>query len=100
MGWWPKKQENRTNDQNNATIFLNNKTNKNYSMQEFFPKNYQEIEPIAKAMILQKPIRVILNQTVAPDRRRIIDFLCGIAFVIGFIVDKTNNDTYEFKFEN
>ena len=91
MGWRNKKKD---NDEIN-----NYKTSFQKQMQEFAPKNYQEIESIANAMILQKPIKVNLTTTVENDRRRIIDFLCGISYVIGFVVDKTDIYIYEFKNE-
>lgn len=92
MGWKSKKY--KDNDEIN-----NYKSNFEEQMQEFAPKNYQEIESIANAMILQKAIKVNLATTVESDRRRIIDFLCGISYVIGFVVDKTDNHIYEFKNE-
>lgn len=92
MGWRSKKY--KDNDENS-----NYKTSFQEQIQEFAPKNYQEIESIANAMILQKPIKVNLSTTVENDRRRIIDFLCGISYVIGFVVDKTDIHIYEFKNE-
>ncbi|WDA54197.1 MULTISPECIES: cell division protein SepF [Spiroplasma] len=92
MGWRSKKY--KDNDENS-----NYKTSFQEQIQEFAPKNYQEIESIANAMILQKPIKVNLTTTVENDRRRIIDFLCGISYVIGFVVDKTDIHIYEFKNE-
>lgn len=94
MGWRKKPVVN--NDTNTISI------NKNFkeTMQEFAPKSYQEIEPMANAMILQKPIKIDLTNTITNDRRRIIDFLCGICYVVGFTVDKTNTHVYEFKNEN
>ncbi len=92
MGWRSKKY--KDNDENS-----NYKTSFQEQIQEFAPKNYQEIEWIANAMILQKPIKVNLTTTVENDRRRIIDFLCGISYVIGFVVDKTDIHIYEFKNE-
>ncbi|CAB1054121.1 MULTISPECIES: cell division protein SepF [unclassified Spiroplasma] len=92
MGWRSKKY--KDNDENS-----NYKTSFQEQIQEFAPKNYQEIESVANAMILQKPIKVNLTTTVENDRRRIIDFLCGISYVIGFVVDKTDIHIYEFKNE-
>lgn len=92
MGWRSKKY--KDNDENS-----NYKTSFQEQIQEFAPKNYQEIESIANAMILQKPIKVNLTTTVENDRRRIIDFLCGISYVIGLVVDKTDIYIYEFKNE-
>ncbi|WP_342261501.1 cell division protein SepF [Spiroplasma endosymbiont of Notiophilus biguttatus] len=92
MGWRSKKY--KDNDENS-----NYKTSFQEQIQEFAPKNYQEIESIANAMILQKPIKVNLTTTVENDRRRIIDFLCGISYVIGFVVDKIDIHIYEFKNE-
>ncbi|WP_338980847.1 cell division protein SepF [Spiroplasma endosymbiont of Lasioglossum malachurum] len=92
MGWRSKKY--KDNDKNS-----NYKTSFQEQIQEFAPKNYQEIESVANAMILQKPIKVNLTTTVENDRRRIIDFLCGISYVIGFVVDKTDIHIYEFKNE-
>lgn len=92
MGWRVKKAK---------TIGEINNDNPSFQsqMQEFAPKNYQEIEAIANVMILQKPIKIDLTVTVENDRRRIIDFLCGISFVIGFVVDKIDMYVYEFKSE-
>ncbi|WP_342277027.1 cell division protein SepF [Spiroplasma endosymbiont of Nebria brevicollis] len=89
MGWRKKSVV------NNDTTSIN----KNFkeAVQEFAPKSYQEIEPMANAMILQKPIKIDLTDTVVSDRRRIIDFLCGICYVVGFTVDKTSTNIYEFK---
>ncbi|WP_339041452.1 cell division protein SepF [Spiroplasma endosymbiont of Apeira syringaria] len=92
MGWRSKKYKDSDENSNYKTIFQE-------QIQEFAPKNYQEIESIANAMILQKPIKVNLTTTVENDRRRIIDFLCGISYVIGFVVDKTDIHIYEFKNE-
>ncbi|BDT04265.1 MULTISPECIES: cell division protein SepF [Spiroplasma] len=92
MGWRSKKYKDSDENSNYKTSFQE-------QIQEFAPKNYQEIESIANAMILQKPIKVNLTTTVENDRRRIIDFLCGISYVIGFVVDKTDIHIYEFKNE-
>lgn len=92
MGWRSKKYKDNVENSNYKTSFQE-------QIQEFAPKNYQEIESIANAMILQKPIKVNLTTTVENDRRRIIDFLCGISYVIGFVVDKTDIHIYEFKNE-
>ena len=92
MGWRVKKNKDH-NEINNY------KTGLQGEMQEFAPKNYEEVQSIANAMMLQKPIKINLTATVANDRRRIIDFLCGISYVIGFIPDKTDVFIYEFKNE-
>lgn len=92
MGWRGKKY--KENDEIN-----NYKNSFQKETQEFAPKSYQEIESIANAMILQKPVKINLTATVENDRRRIIDFLCGISYVIGFVVDKTDINIYEFKNE-
>ncbi len=92
MGWKGKKY--KENDEVN-----NYKNSFQEETQEFTPKSYQEIESIANAMILQKPVKINLTATVENDRRRIIDFLCGISYVIGFVVDKTDIHIYEFKNE-
>lgn len=92
MGWRSKKYKDNVENSHYKTSFQE-------QIQEFAPKNYQEIESIANAMILQKPIKVNLTTTVENDRRRIIDFLCGISYVIGFVVDKTDIHIYEFKNE-
>ena len=97
MGWRQKKQ---VTNNNGSGILLENNNSFIEPMQEFAPKNYQAIEPLANAMILQKSIKINLTNTVATDRRRIIDFLCGISYVVGFVVDKTDNNVYEFKLEN
>lgn len=93
MGWRSKKYKSETDEINNYKNSFEEKT------QEFAPKSYQEIESIANAMILQKPVKINLTATIENDRRRIIDFLCGISYVIGFVVDKTDNNIYEFKNE-
>lgn len=66
-------------------------------MEEFSPKNYEDVEEIANALILQKSIKINLQNTVISDRRRIIDFLCGIAYVLNFSIKKNDIDIYEFK---
>ncbi|WP_308150007.1 MULTISPECIES: cell division protein SepF [unclassified Spiroplasma] len=93
MGWRKKPVVN-----NDTTTSINKHFKE--AVQEFAPKSYQEIEPMANAMILQKPIKIDLTNTVVNDRRRIIDFLCGICYVVGFTVDKTGTNIYEFKNEN
>lgn len=98
MGWRQKKPV--TNNNDSGILLENNNSLMMEPMQEFAPKNYQAIEPLANAMILQKSIKINLTNTVANDRRRIIDFLCGISYVVGFVVDKTDNNVYEFKLEN
>lgn len=94
MGWRKKPVVNNET----TTISINN--NFKEAIQEFAPKSYQEIEPMANAMILQKPIKIDLTDTISNDRRRIIDFLCGICYVVGFTVDKTDAHIYEFRNEN
>lgn len=92
MGWKSKKYKEHDEVNNYKNSFQE-------ETQEFAPKSYQEIELIANAMILQKPVKINLTATVENDRRRIIDFLCGISYVIGFVVDKTDIYIYEFKNE-
>lgn len=70
------------------------------SFEEFSPKNYEDVEAIANALVLQKSVKLNLQNTVISDRRRIIDFLCGIAYVLNFDVKKNDIDVYEFKASN
>lgn len=91
--WWRGKKYKDNHDINNY------KNSFQEQMQEFAPKSYQEIKSIAKVMVLQHPVKINLTATVENDRRRIVDFLCGISFVIGFVVDKTDIHIYEFKDE-
>ncbi|MGL5268872.1 MAG: cell division protein SepF [Spiroplasma sp.] len=64
---------------------------------EFNPKNYEDVEVIANTLVLQKPVKVDLQNAVVSDRRRIVDFLCGVAYVLNFDVKKIDSNVYEFK---
>lgn len=99
MGLWGKKK-NIASENTDDTIFLNDNLNSKLEPQKFWPKKYDEIQPIANAIILQQPIIVCLTETVVSDRRRIIDYLCGVCQVVGFVVNVKEPHTYEFKLEN
>ncbi|MBE4703947.1 cell division protein SepF [Spiroplasma platyhelix] len=97
--WWkiPKVSEKTETEalttSNNP--FISNKISSTF--EEFSPKNYEDVEAIANALVLQKLVKLNLQNTVISDRRRIIDFLCGIAYVLNFDVKKNDIDVYEFK---
>lgn len=98
--WWkiPKVNEKTTETESltaSNNPFLRNKMSN--SFEEFSPKNYEDVEAIANALVLHKSVKLNLQNTVISDRRRIIDFLCGIAYVLNFDVKKNDIDIYEFK---
>lgn len=70
--------------------------NMSSSYEEFSPKNYEDVEAIANTLVLQKSVKLSLQDTVISDRRRIIDFLCGVAYVLNFDVKKLEIDLYQF----
>lgn len=97
--WWkiPKvgdKVETESLTTSNNSFISNKLSN---SFEDFSPKNYEDVEAIANALVLQKSVKLNLQNTVISDRRRIVDFLCGIAYVLNFDVKKIDIDFYEFK---
>lgn len=98
MGWW-KNSKNQTID-NPATLSEPNEFNKDATVgliKEFSPKTYEEVELIANALVARKSVKLNLQNTIIGDRRRIIDFLCGIAYVLDLDIKKNGIDIYEFK---
>lgn len=100
--WWKSSKTNQ-NQQETAAIsetnsnpFIND--NLTSSFEEFSPRNYEDVEEIANALVLQKSVKLSLKDTVISDRRRILDFLFGIAYVLNFDIKKIDIDVYEFKF--
>lgn len=79
---------------NNKDLFIKNSLN--VTAEEFSPVKYDEVEPIANTLVLGKSIKLNLQNTQPADRKRIIDFLCGIAFVLDLDVKCTANNIYEF----
>lgn len=63
---------------------------------EFSPKKYDDIEPIANAIMAKKTVKLYLNETVINDKKRIIDFLCGVGFALEIEIKKIGLDTYQF----
>lgn len=99
MGWWKNTKNQVTDD--TATLaeanFYQNKDAIVDLMKEFTPKTYEEVELIANALVARKSVKLNLQNTIIGDRRRIIDFLCGIAYVLDLDIKKDGIDIYEFK---
>lgn len=97
--WWKslKATEKEDTESLNSSNNLFIRENLSVSFEEYSPKNYEDVEAIANTLVLHKSVKLNLQNTVISDRRRIIDFLCGIAYVLNFDVKKIDIDIYEFK---
>lgn len=102
VGWWKASKSNEKTETQSLNSSNNPFIKDNFStlFEEFSPKNYEDVEEIANALMLHKSVKLNLKDTVISDRRRIIDFLFGIAYVLNFTVNKTDIDIYEFKVKN
>lgn len=101
MGWW-KNAKNQTTDDTASLPETNLYANKEPVVdliKEFSPKTYEEVELIANALVARKSVKLNLQNTIIGDRRRIIDFLCGIAYVLDLDIKKHGIDIYEFKLD-
>lgn len=97
--WWKIPKTGEKTETESVTTSTNPflRTKVANSLEEFSPKTYEDVEAIANTLVLQKSVKLNLQDTVISDRRRIIDFLCGIAYVLNFEVKKIEIDIYEFK---
>lgn len=97
-GWWKFNKANekeQTESLTSSSPFISSENLMPF--EEFSPKNYEDVEAIANALVLQKPVKLNLQDTVISDRRRIVDFLCGVAYVLNFEVKKIDMNIYQFK---
>lgn len=101
MGWWKNSKHQTTDDTASlsATNLYDNKDVAIDLIKEFSPKTYEEVELIANALVARKSVKLNLQNTIIGDRRRIIDFLCGIAYVLDLDIKKNGVDIYEFKLD-
>lgn len=99
-GWWKSSKINekeQAESLSTSSSFINSGI---LAFEEFSPKNYEDVEVIANTLVLQKPVKLNLEDTVISDRRRIVDFLCGVAYVLNFDVKKIDINIYQFKLLN
>ncbi|MDQ7982799.1 MAG: cell division protein SepF [Spiroplasma sp.] len=97
MAWWKAKNQKDINPSPLAESNVFQKEEPNNLVKEFSPQTYEEVEIIANALVARKSVKLNLENTIIGDRRRIIDFLCGIAYVLDLDIKKHAVDIYEFK---
>lgn len=100
MGRWKFAKSNgkeQTESLNSSEKLFTTNNNTSNEFEVFSPENYEKVEIIANTLMLHKSVRVNLQVAALNDRRRIVDFLCGVAYVLNFAIKKIDVNTYEFK---